>query len=104
MGGGGQNDVVGLDAREFFEEGARGIAEAGALLPHLETFPQHESEKADQDMSLDALGALMPDGPQVQLILVDAKGGFGLGELNVGLPELLLVPVGNIRAQQIGAL
>lgn len=33
MGGGRQDDVVGLDAREFFEHGARGVAEARTLLP-----------------------------------------------------------------------
>jgi len=31
-----------------------------------EALPQHESEKADQDMSLDAFGVLVPDGAHVQ--------------------------------------
>ena len=42
-------------------------------------------------------------GRTLQLILLDAKGGFGLGELDIGLPELLIAPVGDVRAQQIGA-
>jgi hypothetical protein len=57
-GGGWQHDVVRLNSCEFFEHRARGISETGALLPHL-ALPQHESEKADQDMSLDAVSAVL---------------------------------------------
>ena len=101
---GGQDDVVGLDARELVEDGARGVAEAGALLPHFQALPQHEGEKADQDVSPDAIGALVPDGTQVELVLLDAERGFGLGELDIGFPELLVAPVCDVGAQQIGAL
>jgi hypothetical protein len=55
----------------------------------LEALPQHEGKEADEDMSLHAVLALMPDRADVQLILLDAKRRFGLGELDVGLPELL---------------
>ena len=55
-------------------------------------------------MSLDAVLALMPDRTQVQLILLNAKRGFGLGELDVSLPELLVAPIADVRAQEIGAL
>ncbi len=55
-------------------------------------------------MGLDAIGALMPDGTHAQLVLLDAEGGFGLGQLNISLPELVLAPIGDIRAQQTGAL
>jgi hypothetical protein len=34
-------------------------------------------------MCLDAVLALMPDGPNVELILWDAESGFGLGELDI---------------------
>ena len=88
---------------EFLEHGARGVAKAGALLPHLEALPQHEGEEADQDVGLHAIGALMPDRSHAQLILLDAEGGLGLGELDVGLPELLVAPVVDVGAQQIGA-
>ena len=104
VGCGWQDDVVRLNACEFFEDGARRIAETCALLPHLEALPQHEGEKADQDMRLHAIGALVPDRPHVQLILLDAEGRFGLGELDVGLPELLIAPIADVRAQQISAL
>jgi hypothetical protein len=52
-----QHDVVRLNACEFFEHGARGVSETRAALPHLKALPQHESEEADQDMSLHAFGA-----------------------------------------------
>src|SRR6516162_8544087 len=45
----------------------------------------------------------MPDRTHVELIFLDTEGGFGLGELDISLPELLIAPIGDIRAQQIGA-
>ena len=82
--------------------GARRVSETGALLPHLEALPQHEGEEAHEDVGLNAILALMPDRAHVQLILLDTESGFGLGELDVGLPELLIAPVGDVRAQQTG--
>ena len=103
MCGSGQHDIAGLNTRQFFENGAGGIAEADTLLPQLKAFPQHEGQKADQDMSLNAIGALMPDRAHPQLVFLDPKSRFGLGQLDVGLPELFLAPVGNIRTQEVGA-
>ena len=88
-----QDDVVRLNARELFEDRARGVSETGAALPHLEALPQDEGEEANEDVSLDAVLALMPDRTDVQLVLLDAEGGFGLGELDVGFPELLIAPI-----------
>ena len=99
---GRQHDVVGLDARQFFEDGTRRVSEPGALLPHLQTLPHHEGEEAHQDVGLNAILALMPDRPHIELVLVDAKRRFGLGKLDIGLPELLIAPVGDVRAQQVG--
>ena len=81
-----QDDVVGLDAGKLFEDGPRRVAEAHALLPHFEALPQHEGEEANEDVGLDSLLALMPDRSNVQLIFLDAKSRFGLGELDVSLP------------------
>ena len=86
---GRQDDVVGLDARQFFEDGPRRVAEARVLLPHLEALPEHEGEEANEDVGLDPVLALMPDRTQVQLIFVNAKSRLGLSELDVGLPKLL---------------
>ncbi len=102
--GGRQDDVVGLDAGELLEDGARRVPEARALLPHLETLPEYEGEEANEDVGLDPFLALMPDRTNGQLILLDAKSRFGLGELDVGLPELSVAPISDIRAQEIGAL
>ncbi len=99
----GQDDVLGLNAFEFFQDDARGIAETGAALPHLQAFPQHEGKKADEDMSLHTILALVPDRAEVELVLLDTKSGFGLRELDIGLPELSIAPIVDIRAQQIGA-
>ena len=46
MGGGWQHDIIRLNARELFEHGSWGIAEASAALPHLEALPQHEGSFA----------------------------------------------------------
>src|SRR5258708_4817087 len=69
---GRQDDVLGLNARELFQDGARGIAEPCALLPHLEALPQHEGKKADEDMSLHTILALVPDRTDIELIFLDA--------------------------------
>ena len=63
---GRQHDIVRLNASELLENGARRVSETGTLLPHLEAFPQHESEEANEDVSLNSILALMPDRTQVQ--------------------------------------
>jgi len=104
VGGGWQHDIIRLNARELFEHGSWGIAETSAALPHLEALPQYEGEKADEDMCLHAILALVPDRTKVELVLLDAESGFGLRQLDIGLPELLIAPIVDIRTQQIGAL
>ena len=79
---GREHDVVRLNARKLFENGVRRISEPGTLLPHLKALPQHEGEKANEDMRLNAILALMPDRPYLELVLVDAESGLGLGELD----------------------
>ena len=85
------------------EDCSRGISQAGALLPHLEALPQDEGEKAHEDMGLSAIFALMPDRTDVQLIFLDTESSLSLRELDIGLPELPIAPVGDVRAQEIGA-
>jgi hypothetical protein len=63
-----------------------------------------EGKKADEDVGLNAVFVLMPDRTKVELIFLDAKSGLGVGELNIGLPELLIGPVVDVRAQKVGAL
>src|SRR5580692_7626664 len=104
MGRGRQHDIVRLNARELFENGARRVSEAGTLLPHLQALPQHEGEEADENVRLNAVLALMPDRPYLELVFLNAECGLGLGELDVGLPQLLIAPITDVGAQQIGAL
>jgi len=54
-------------------------------------------------MSLYPVLALMPDGPDRKFALVDAKRRLRLTELNVGPPQLLGIPVGDVSAQQVSA-
>jgi hypothetical protein len=65
-------------------------------LPHLQALPQHEGEKANEDVGLDPILALVPDWTNAQLVFLDAKSSFSLCELDVGLPELLIAPVGDV--------
>jgi hypothetical protein len=73
-----QHHIVRLDARQLLENGARRVAEAGALLPHLKALPQYEGEKAHHDMSLNAVLALVPDRANIELTLLDFEGGFDI--------------------------
>ena len=93
---GGQDDIVRGNARELFEDGARGVSEARAALPHLQALPQYEGEETDEDVRLNAILALVPDRPHVELVFLDGEGGFGLRELDVGFPELLIAPAGDV--------
>src|SRR5207244_2031308 len=77
---GRQDDIGALNAAEFVEDRARALAEAGASLPLLERLPQHVGEKADEDVGLHAVGALVPDGTNPELALLDAEGGLGIGQ------------------------
>ena len=63
-----------------------------------------KARKHTRIWGLQAVGPLVPDRPHVQLILLDTKGGFGLRELDVGLPQLFVAPIGDVRAQEIGTL
>src|SRR4029077_1930590 len=47
--------IMRLNTCEFFKDRSRRVSEARMLLPHLEALPQHEGEKADQDMGLNAI-------------------------------------------------
>ena len=61
VGCGRQNDIVRLNPCELFEDRARRVSKACALLPHLEALPQHEGKEADEDMGLNAVLVLMPN-------------------------------------------
>ena len=64
----------------------------------MERLPQHVSEKADQDVCLDAALFMMPDRTDAEIRLLDAEGGLGFTELNVGLPQLFVGPVVDVAS------
>ncbi len=78
-----QHQVGALDAAQFLENGSWAVTQPGAALPLLQRLPQDVSQEADQDMGLYPVLALMPDGPDRELALVNAERGLGLAELNV---------------------
>ena len=100
---GRQDDVVGLNARQLFEDGAWGVQDRALLRISRGLFTD-EVEKADEDVSLEAILALTPDRTNVQLIFLNAERRFGLGELDVSPPELLIAPIADVRTQQICSL
>ncbi len=74
------------------------------MAPTAQRFPERVGEKANQDVGLYATLKMVPDRTQHQIALVDAKRGFGLGQLHVGAPQILAAPVGHVAAQQITSL
>ena len=61
-----------------------------------ERFPEHVGQKTHEDVGLDALRFLVPDGTDAQVAFVDAKRSFGLGELGIGAPQFFGAPVGHV--------
>ncbi len=55
-------------------------------------------------MRKDSVGHLMPDGSDRQISLVDSKGRFSIGQLDVGPPEFIGRPVVYVGAKQVAAL
>src|SRR3989442_5954431 len=100
---GRQDDVCALNTPEFIEDRARTPAEARASLPLLERLPQHVGEETDEDVGLDAVGALVPHRTNCQLALLDAERRLDVRELDVGAPQVLGRPVRHIGAQHVAA-
>ena len=88
-----------IDKRERLDElddPARFVAKAGALGHQAEAFPEHIRQEADQDVGLHAIFALMEDGPELEILFVDAEGSLSFSQLDVCLPEILGRPVADI--------
>ena len=82
-----QDHVHAAHGGDFFEKLAGASAQAFASHPHLQGSPQRQCQKADQDVGFNPAGFLMKDRPQPQIALAGAKGGLGLLELNIPMPE-----------------
>ena len=97
----GQQHVHAFDGGDFFDQAARAGAQAFAAHPHLQGAPQRQRQKADQDVRLHAPGFLVVDGVQAEVAFGGAKGGFGLGELDIPAPELRGILLGAAEGPEL---
>jgi hypothetical protein len=94
-----QDDVRAMDGPQLGEERARAVAEARFLLPLLEGFPEGVGKEANEDVGVDPLRFLVPNGADGQVALVDPECRLGLCELDVVLPEGFGRPVVDVGPQ-----
>ncbi|MGO9597310.1 MAG: hypothetical protein ACLP7Q_04745, partial [Isosphaeraceae bacterium] len=92
------------DLGEFFQQGARGVAQTGSLHPARQGLPQNVGQKAHQDVGPDAMLFLMPDRSDQELVLGDSKGPLGFGQLDVSFPERHRLDVAQIAPQDVTTL
>jgi len=100
----GQHDIDQRDLFELGEDLARFVAKAGTPTPQTGSFPESIGKKADEDMGLDAMFLLAPDGPHDQVALVQSKRFLGFRQLDVSTPEFFSAPVGHVAAPQVTSL
>ena len=72
--GRGEYHIGTLDAVEFGEDRAGALPQPRSSLPLFQGFPQDVGQEADEDMGLNAIGSLMPDGAEPQFALLDVLG------------------------------
>jgi hypothetical protein len=65
-----------LNARKRFN--VMNFQDTRTLLPHLQSLPQDKREKADKNMRLHAIFAVMPDRTHTQFVFLNAKRRFSL--------------------------
>jgi len=65
--------------------------------------PQGVAKKGHEHVRLRGVLDLVKDGAHGQFAFQRAEGGFGVGELDVTLPEMFRIRSGQVGAQQIGA-
>ena len=102
--GGGEDHIGALDAVPFGEDCSGTLPQPHPPRPLLEGLPEDVGQEADQDVRVHPIRALVPDGAETQLALLDAEGRLGIGELDVRLPEGLGRPVRDVDAEDVTAL
>ena len=80
-------DVPRLDLDDLVKQTARGIPQAAAAHPTRQRLPHRIGQEADQDVCLDPVFFVMPDRPQNEFVLRDAKCPFGVRQLDVMFPQ-----------------
>ncbi len=61
----GQKHIDQDDLRKHFEHLARFVAESGVAAHRRQRLPQHIRQEADQDVRLDTIRPLVPQGPNL---------------------------------------
>jgi len=79
------------------------MAQAGAVHPTRQGLPKYVGQEADKNVGQHTLLGVMPDRADFQLILADAEGPFGLGELDIAFPERGRIGLRQVGPQQITA-
>ncbi len=85
-GAGWQHDVERANFGHLFEQFARRRAQAAPLHPVLQRAPHDEREEAYENVGLGALGLVMEDGPDAEVVFGDAEAVLDLGQADVGFP------------------
>ena len=70
----------------------------------LQRAPQHQRQKADQDVGLRARLRVMKQRPEAQIVFADAEAVLDLRQADVGLPQLGRLAPRQVGAQQIAAV
>jgi len=76
-----------LESPDFIKYLSGLISQSFALAHLGQCFPEHIGQKADQNMGLNPLLFLMPDGPQPQIAFLNPKRRFGFTKLDIGKPK-----------------
>ena len=82
------DNIHGTQIVDLVEDLAGAVAQALGLEPALQGAPHHQGDEADQDVGLHAVFFVMKEWPQAQIAFAAPKGIFGLGQLDVALPQL----------------
>ena len=100
---GGEHNIHETNALQFGKHFSGLVAKASLTAQLGEGFPEHVGKETDQDMGLDALGFLVPEGTDAKIALVYVECRLGFGQLDVGAPKFFPAPVGDVAAQQVSA-
>jgi len=101
---GWQDDIDELDVGHLGEHASGLVAEPRLGTGAAEELPDDEGQKANEDMGIGTIFAVMPDGSDGEILLVDAKGFLCVCEMDLGTPEFFGRPVLDVAAQEIASL
>src|SRR5262245_1212900 len=101
---GRRHHVGALDAAQLFQHRHRAVAQSGPCPPALQRLPQRRRQEVHQHVRLHPTGQLVPDRPDAQLGFLDADRGLRVGEMPVGTPQLVRIPIRHVAAPHVAAI